>query len=173
MQRNDFMKNRKLWINMIVIAVLILAFIGPILYFDYVNTWKLNANYEEYADEFNLVKDYIAEEFPNESDKWVSVSYSSTYGLRIYDPDADEYLQVRDDALVALRVISKEAFPDKDSDLDVIRIHGDRISFCTESGHYALVYSPNKKPTWLNSPDKKDKVKVKKIGEGWYHVTIR
>lgn len=97
------MKKRKKWIYAIIIAVLILAFIGPILYFDYVNTWKLNANYEEYADEFNLVKDYIAEEFPNESDKWVSVSYSSTYGLRIYDPDADEYLQVRDDALVALR----------------------------------------------------------------------
>ena len=93
---------------------------------------KLNANYEKYANEFNLVKDYIAQEFPSESDKWMAVLYSSTYGLRIYDPD-----------------------------LDVIRIHGDRISFCTESGHYALVYSPYKNPTWLNTSDEKDKVKVK------------
>lgn len=61
----------------IVASVLAVKYVYPIIRFYHVSTWKFCADYEEYANDFNLVKDYIAAEFPNESDKWVSVSYDA------------------------------------------------------------------------------------------------
>lgn len=130
--------------------------------------WKVSADFETYADDFNVVKNFIQEEFPNESNKCLLVSTSGGQGIRLFDLDTDEYLQVPEDVLSSLERIDKEGFPDLDADLSVIRIHEDRVSF--ESGSYALVYSPSQKPSWLKAPGDTE-VKVKVIGDGWYHVT--
>lgn len=81
-----------------------------------------------------------------------------------------EYLTLPDDVALSLDRISKKGFPNKDSNLDVIRIHEGRISFCIVNGNYALVYSPDKKPSWLHAPNENIGVEVKKIQDGWYHV---
>lgn len=146
--------------------------IGQLLMFRYSSLWQFSANYEEYADDFNMVKDYIEATFQNESGKWLSVSNSDGQGIRIFDPDANEYLQVPSDILSSLETIRKYGFPNKDATFDTIRIHDDRISFCIENGHYALVFSPNVKPSWVNLPNEDVTVKVRSIRDGWYHVTI-
>ncbi len=159
------MKKRILWIFAAILIV-----IGSVLVFNLVlvyhnHMWKYSAEYEEFADDFNKVKDYIAETYSNKSDKWVSISSKG-----IFNPETKSYLILPDDVAASLEVIRKGAFPDKDSDLDVIRIHEGRISFCISSGVYALVYSPEQKPKWVNSPNEEERVKVKSLGDGWYHV---
>ena len=136
----------------------------------HVETWKYCAEYEQYEDDFNLVKDYIATEFPHELDKWLSVSNNGGKGITLYNPDIREYLVLPDDVASSLDTICRNGFPNKDSNLDVIKIHEGRISFCISNGEYALVYSPEEKPTWVNSPFENTGVKVKKIQDGWYHV---
>ncbi|MBE6607367.1 MAG: hypothetical protein E7633_02255 [Ruminococcaceae bacterium] len=166
------MKKRMLCIIIIVVILMpICIFVGQLMIVNYNHIWKYCANYEEYADEFNLVKDYIEAEFPNETNKYLSIN---SYGgrLKVYDPDTKEYLQFPDDVKSALYVINRNGFPDKDSNFDIIRIHKGRISFGIENGQYALVFSPNNKPKWVNSPDEDNKIRVKSIGDGWYHVTI-
>ena len=165
------MKKRILSVLIVVILTSISILIGKLMMFSYNNIWKFCADYKEYADEFNLVKDYIETEFPDETDKWLSID---SYGgeLKVYNPDTKEYLQLPDDVKSALYVVDRNGFPNKDSDLELIKIHEGRISFGISNRRYALVFSPDRKPTWLNSPDEEHKVRVKSIGDGWYHVTI-
>ena len=156
----------------LAITIIIVSCVLTVLcvVFRYTHLWKLSADFETYADDFTVLKNYIQAEFPNKIDKCLLVSTSDGQGIRLFDLDNDEYLQVPDDVLSSLEVIDKEGFPDLDANFDIIRIHKGRISFGIESGHYALVYSPDQKPSWLNSPDENIKVKVKTIGDGWYHV---
>lgn len=79
-------------------------------------------------------------------------------------------MDIPDDVRPSLETICDQGFPDKDSTLDVIRIQGSRVSFNIENGRYALVYSPDEKPTWINFPDEQGDIKVKKINDDWYHV---
>lgn len=174
--KGGFMKKtskRSLIVLLSVLAVVIVAVVivpaVEIITFDYISTWKVSADYKPYANDFNTVKDYIASEYPDESNKWLSVLSKDGKSV-IYDPDTKKYLQLPSDVAASLDTICKNAFPDKDSFLDTIRIHKNRISFCISRAPYALVFSPDEKPTWLTYSDKEHKVKVKTIGGGWYHV---
>ena len=147
--------------------------VGALLIVHHKYIWKFSADYKKYEDDFNVVKDYVETQFAGESDKWLYVAVTEDHRRTLYDPDTGKYLSVSDDVLSSLDTIDRYGFPDKDSTLDIIRIQGDRISFCIENGNYALVFSPNKRPSWLRSPDEDDAVRVKSIGHGWYHVTIK
>lgn len=156
-----------------LIIVLIIALCIPIsawLYFDYTNTWKLSANYTDYADDFNNVKNYVVAEFPNETSKWLYVSRADGKGIQLFDPDTKEYLQAPGDVLSSIETITHKGFSHKDATFDAIRIQEDQISFEVESRWYALVYSPNQKPSCIATPKENYKTKVKSIGDGWYHV---
>lgn len=157
-----------MWVIIILSLTIIFGFcikIGTQLMFSYTSLWKYSANYEDNADDFHVVKNYIEAEFSSENDKWLSVS---SFG--IYDPDTNAYLQLPSEVALSLQAIYRNGFPDKDANFDIIRIHSDRISFGIENGRYALVYSPNQKPSWLNSPNEDFDVRVKPIKDGWYHV---
>lgn len=158
-----------LFIVLIIVSVAICSMPLIVLYNNHV--WKYSADYKEYADDFNAVMNYIKAEFPEETDKWLSISHAQDHRIAIFDPDANKYLDIPSEVFASLEIIYKNGFPDKDSNFDTIRIHGERISFCISAGQYALVFSPNERPTWVNSPDEKVKVKAKSIRDGWYHVT--
>lgn len=161
---------KKLIIFAVVSVLIICAAISiPYVLIFNTNKWIYAAEYDEYADEFNLIKDYVLEEYPNETDKWLSVT-SGSEPNRLFDPDSD--LDSPDEINEALTLVCRNAFPHKDSYLEVIRIHGNRVSFCIPNGQYALVYSPDEKPSWVNSPTETNGVFVKKIGDGWYHVSM-
>ena len=166
------MSKKAIWITAIILIVLISipATILGILYYNY--TWALEADFDQYSEHFIAVKDYITSEFPNETHKLLSVSIKDQ-SATLYDMDADEYLCLPDDIALSLDMICRYGFPHKDSDFDLIRIQGNRITFLVRNGSYALVYSPDEKPTWLNSPDESKKIRVKSIQDGWYHITNR
>lgn len=139
--------------------------------FHYTNIWKGCADFDNYRDDFVIVKDYIMSVYPNEDKKLLEIS--GIKEKKLYDYDTKTYLNVPEEVLVSLNRICREGCPDKDTNLDTIRIRGDRISFeDLTNGRYALVYSPNEKPRWIHSPDENVKVKVKKIKSGWYHVIV-
>ncbi len=163
---------RILVILLIAFAVnFVVNFVIPLAIFSYNHFWKYSADYENYAYDFNLVKNYVAEKYSGESDKRLDVSRDFYSGvIRLYDPETESYLALPGDVAASLTSIDKNAFPDKDSNLYSIRIQDNRISFCIFNGEYALVYSPNQKPSWVNSPNENSKAKAKKIQDGWYHV---
>lgn len=152
----------------IVITASALARCLFFLQFNHTRLWAHAADYDNYADDFHVVKDYIQAKFPGEYGK--SIYVSSNGGTQLYDPDTNEYLQLPSDVLASLEAILRNGFPHKDADLGKIMIHKDRISFCTTKGQYALVYSPSQKPSWVNSPDDAAMTRIKSIGNGWYHV---
>ena len=165
------MKKRILWIFATLLLVFISIFIAILMIVKYNHFWKYSADYESFSNEFNLVKDYIRKEYSDESDKWLAVSNNGSDGISLFDPDDKMYLVLPEDILLSLESIRNGAFPDKDSNFDKIRIQNGRVSFCIENGEYALVYSPDKKPTCVNSPQENVDVKVKAIADGWFHVT--
>ena len=168
------MKNKVIWALVALILILAAIPVSLIIYTHNVMNWKIAADFENYSAEFNLVKDYIKSIFPNEADKYVTVVANKGDKILLYDPDTSEYLSVPDDVEAALRLLRDKAFCDKDANFDIIRIHNERILFCIEKGYYAVVYSPDEKPTWLRYNHRNDKddnpVIVKSLGNGWYHV---
>lgn len=165
------MKKRILWILATLMLVSMAIFSVKLMIVNYNHFWKYSADYESFSNEFNLVKDYICQEYPDATDKWLAVSNNGSDGISLFDPDDKMYLVLPEEILLSLESIRNGAFPDKDSNFDKIRIQNERISFCIEAGEYALVYSPDDKPTWVNSPRENVDVKVKTIGNGWFHVT--
>lgn len=164
------MKNKKILIPIIILIVFgIISISVPFAMYN-AFTWKWTADFNGYSNQFNLVKDYISSEFPNESDKYLVVVTNKGEKTMLFDPNTKKYLSMPDEIGKALDLIDDEAFRHKDSNFYSIRIHNDRISFCISSGQYALVYSPSERPTWVNSHTEDNKARVRSIGDGWYHV---
>ena len=166
------MKKRVLCIIMavlIIAASALLVKLVIVMIFDNTHSWKLSADYEKYEDDFNVVKNYVATTY---SGKWGKVLSVSNHNgeITLYDQDVGEYLDLPDDVASSLDTIRNNGFPDKDSVLTTIRIYEERIYFCISNLRYALVYSPDEKPTWVNSPDENADIKTKKIEDGWYHI---
>ena len=137
--------------------------------FSYTHTWIWSAEYEEYASEFNTVKDYIAGQYASEERRILSVTSTlNEHGRTLYDHDTKEYAELPDNVKTALDTIAEKAFTQK-APVESIHVYGNRINFRTMQGYY-LVYSPDEKPTWLHSPDDETDFKVKRIKDGWYHM---
>lgn len=164
-------KKRIAWILVTMSVVFVAIFGGKLIIVNYNHSWKYSADYKNFADDFDLVKNYITTTFPTESDKWLSVTNDEDGEATLFNPETESYLVLPGDVVSSLTSIRKSAFTDKDSNFDTIRIHENRISFCISNGEYALVYSPDQKPSWVNSPNENTRVKIKAIQDGWYHVT--
>ncbi len=164
------MKKSVKWVILALASIVICAIIGLAFSLNNTHMWKYSADFDEYKDDFVVLKDYVEETFSSEYGKWFFVSTNGTGTKTLFDPEGKEYLDLPSEVGTSLAIVDSQAFPDKDSNLDVIQVHNERVSFCIENGQYALVYSPKEKPTWLNSPDEDIEIKVKKIGDGWYHV---
>lgn len=153
-----------------IIGVCVFILFTPlfrIFAFDYAHRWAKNAEFKEYESEFELVKDYFYEHF--QEDGWVDLSVKE--GRLCLFSGIQEDILLPDDVLAALERIQDNAFPNKDGQLDTIRIEKERVTFCVPNGSYALVWSSNGKPVGLNSSDDGRKTWVKQIKKGWYHVT--
>ena len=155
-------------ITVFIVALLVLQW----LVFSNVNMWKLTADFENFESDFCVVREYVGENFASEDEKWFFVSITDKHGMTLYDPAVNDYMDIPDNVRSSLETICDYGFPDKDSNLYTIEIHGNRVSFNIENGRYALVYSPDEKPTWINLPDEQEDIKVKKITDDWYHVII-
>ena len=168
------MKKKILFAAASVFTVLILCWVVlwlvPFLRVSYTTLWKHNADFANYKTDFCIVKDYAAKCFPSpERERYVYIS-SSGGSIRLFDPDTQEYADIPDEVKPSLEALYYHAFPDKDARFNIIRINGTRIEFCGEGSQYKLVYSPDKKPSRENMGNGAYKIRVKEIGDGWYHV---
>lgn len=154
-----------------VVCAVVLVFLGAIIYlfFSDEGNWIYNAEFDAYKEEYEYVKDYVLENCKGEEETILAVS-SRGESYALYDIHLSKYYE-SEELSKALITISNESFSYKDSNFDVIRVHGDRVSFCIRNGAYALAYSPNEVPTWINGPDEEREIDTKKICDGWYHVT--
>ena len=153
----------------LILFILVLVLV---LVLNHGHVWKYSADFEKYSTDFIKVKDYVSEQYSEDYGKWFFVSITDEQGSTLYDPDTNNTVELPDEVRKSLENIDDFGFPDKDANLYTIRVHGERVTFAIEAGNYALVYSPNEKPTWLHSPDEDNDVKVRKIGDGWYHVLV-
>lgn len=165
--------NKAIKYTVIILSVLVVLFAMPLVYFEYVHTWKYIAEFDEYEQDFENIVEYLLEEYPDEAKRWFSVSVTDSKGRNLYDPEINDLLNLPDDVRSSLETICDFGFPDKDSNLDTISISENRVTFGIVNGEYALVYSPDEIPKWVNDASEKESPFIKKINDNWYHVTKR
>lgn len=130
--------------------------------------WHDAADYWECREEFNMIKDYVQSEYyDGETRRYFSVSGRLNGEIRMYDSLAGEYVDWPTDVMTAIAAADREGFPQGECSLDIIWVEKDRITFSSEGKAYRLVYMMEGRPddgngSWF----------VKRIGDGWYHVTV-
>ena len=109
------MKAKKaVWIvGIIVVSLFVAYFLSRwILFgiFSRANTWKWTAEYEEYASEFNTVKDYVLKNYASEEGRELDVtSLLSAHGRTLYDRDTGEYAELPEPIQAALDTVDENA----------------------------------------------------------------
>ncbi len=93
--------------------------------------------------------------------------------VTLYDIDMHEDIELPPEVGESLRTIDTHGFPHKDANFYMITVYPDRVAFHIESGRYALIYSPKERPRWIFEPNDEHKIRVRRIGNGWYHVVAR
>ena len=156
--------------HIIILFILCSIVIYSVWYMYDIFHWNVAAKYEEYAKEFNIVKDYIAEMYPNEENKGLWVGYDKENNLHYFeDCDTQHILECSNEVEDALETVCNNAFPEKH--LYYIRITGNRISFVMDGLYSSLTYSPDGKPEDVSGIEKEDyDVDVKRADDDWYHV---
>lgn len=133
--------------------------------------WNYQVDFEEYAEEFNLVKDYMLQQYPDGGDKGLSVSVSNQEEVKLYDYELEQYVECPKEVAAAIVRLNREAFSYKSCGLDYITLSGKQVFFEIELNPYAVVYSPEEKPK-RESAQADKRCLVKSIGDGWYHMTV-
>lgn len=180
MSKKEINASRKFILRILVIALLtvVLLLVNSLTIWvcDVVNKdrWRHNAYYEQYADDFNLVKDYITAEYIDKSDNHILITVQRHNGEKIglYDTVTQKHLSIPDDVLLSVDVIARNGFP-YDASWAYIKFCDGNVLFGVDARGCALVYSPEGNTTWIDlfykTPNVR-RVRVKEIEDGWYHV---
>lgn len=159
---------------MATLLVFISVFTALFLYPGFLKHYTPGIKFEEYKDDFNKLKDYLLAEYPDTEvifDCWIS-SDGSLKVKALNMTNIDGYVSFPDDITDILIKLLTESQNNTENlgEWSLIRLQPGRIAFTDgEKGLYALVYSPDEKPTWMVKSEEKDN-KVTKIGDGWYHI---
>ncbi len=150
-------------------------FIDYYLFFKDDFKWEYNIqDFNTYKDDFEVVAE-IAMKNVNSEEKYNFVDCTfdrETQTYFLYNYQDKGRIELTEKELESVSNI-KDAFTNKDAKLDTIRVHKNRVSFCTNNGQYAVVYSLDDSiPTYVNGPEEKHNVFTKKICDKWYHVVI-
>ena len=134
-------------------------------YFSY--TWAYDADFSEYAKEFELLKEYVCEQTVGEENVFVITHNKESGQIGLFSNKDDNYMEIPSDVEYALYVLEKHAFQYQNVDLECIRVKGESVSFCAEQVSYAVVFSPNTAPVYFFGK----KTYTKEICDNWYHVS--
>ena len=160
------MKKVIIRVTLVLTGLALLAALVPSVMrwqFGFAVRWHDAADYRECREEFNMIKDYVQSEYYDGETR----RYFSVGGDTVYDDMNGEYVQWPAEIMEAIRVADREGFPQGECSLDIIWVEKDRITFSSEGKAYRLVYMMEGRPddgngSWF----------VKRIGDGWYHVTV-
>ncbi len=89
----------------------------------------------------------------------------------LYSLSTKEYLDAPKNVRNSIKILCYNVF-NGDSHLEVIKYENSTVIFRNQHGNYAVVYSPNQKPSGVlgNNSDRHEY--CKKINKDWYHVTL-
>jgi len=131
-------------------------------------------NFDAYKDDFLIVAEIALK----------NVDIEKEYNFLVYDVDyytkerclysyqQEKRIELTEKEFKSVNSI-RYAFTVKDAQLEIIRVYGNRVLFCTNNGQYSVVYSlDDSVPTYVNAPEEIYDVFTKKICAKWYHVVI-
>ena len=175
--RGEYKLKRFLDFALTMVFVLVVGYwgarLGLILIIHEIDTWKYNADFEAYEDEFVLLREYVSR-LPHDFD-YLRVSRVKNGDEILYDlyhPEKKEKLNCPEHVKQALSSVCQGAYS-APSGLDVIYREADgTITFWGEGDPYALVYSPGGNPKSHYSKEMQRKARLRGIGWGWYHVSF-
>lgn len=165
--RASKMKKNLCIILLICVFFILLPFLlRGILFLAMIHTdrWDCNIDYQQHAEELRIVQEYISGLHPGEAEYYLSVCKVDGV-VCLYDSLTGEYLTPQDSVTDSLVAVDKAI---ESSSEHTIRVNGSQITF-TCCGAYALVYSPDHKPTDIPLRDC-DRVALRRAGDGWYHA---
>lgn len=168
----------------ILILIIMLSFNGcrwlAIVTFDYVSTWRFCVDdFKDYQKHFEAIAafclEYSQQNNTSGEARW-RFSYDfkkNTLNLLVKEDLNDpltwkwETVECSEEIKINFRKI-EPAFKNKDAAFygDVTCADG-IVYFETSGGHYSVVYSPDKKPEYL---DGKNKGKWKRIVDDWFYI---
>ena len=166
------MKNNKVIVIGIVVGVFLVGIVGLVLYNQYHDQWKDNADFKNYANEFKIISEFLLEEYPDVTDKWLGVSIEDVDGRGIYDSDMNDLIECPTEVKVALNTICDFGFPSDVAIFEAIRVRNGNVYFCITSGRYALLYTEEDEPVWYDNSVEDKAIHISKIEEHWYHICI-
>ena len=168
----------------ILILIMMLSFSGcrwlAIVTFDYVSTWRFCVDdFKDYQKHFEAIAafclDYSQQNNTLGEDRWLFSYDFKKNALNLLvqkDPNdvstlAWETIECSEEIKMSFRQI-EPAFKNKDATFygDVSCVDG-IVYFETSGGHYSVVYSPDKKPEYL---DGINKGKCKRIVDDWFYI---
>ena len=175
-------KNVKYFVLFLILPAA-LVIVVLFIHLDYIFTWRYSAEYEKYSSDFNTVKDYMLSIYSGEEEKTFLISEKTEenklYLVELIPLDklisgesSRERIEPPENVRDSIKKLKAYAFPDTRSTFNYLRVSKARVAFCIEGVGYALIYSPDKKPEWI-VPSQKKYTKVRRIGNGWYHVAVR
>ncbi len=150
------------------LTVAILSRFGFINLLMHIDRWSpiiedFNIYIEDFGSLADFCSDYIAEKVKENpsSQRWISYGKGQLfYNGNIVD--------LPPSIVESLRVVSS-AFPNPDSQFDMIWCDEDIVYFCTHDGEYSVVRSPLSYPNKL-APERETDCLTRKITDKWYHV---
>ncbi len=141
--------------------------------------WYFAADYRGYSEEFNLVGDYMLENFSDPVYQEGDFGFERDDDRRIvgleywlYDSEDVIPISLPEDIAEALTTLEKNAFKSRDFPLFSLQMRDNIVVFATDPKPHALVYSPKGRPTVKDLlPGLENRsIKTKRAGKGWYHV---
>lgn len=141
------------------------------LFFMQASTWRYMAEFRQYEAEFTAVKDYVLSCCAGAEETQLFLTFQDPV-YELQNIDADSWVDMPEEAASALKTLEKSAFPCKDADFDRIVIHGDQVAFGISNGAYYLVFASEEWPQRAYYAKGDDRIWVRIIGSGWYHVAV-
>ena len=132
---------------------------------------KLTEHYVDYdacSHDLNMVVEFLQTKYPDQKDRPAYLRVTGNNGL--LNPHSGK-VPLPDAVSLHIQNIAEKGFVSEKTEWCMITFDGERIQFETVAGIYALVYSPEGKPTYLHQAEEGYAIRVEHIEGHWYHVT--
>lgn len=159
-------KTKLLRTAIVVALVLLLLLALPFALFSYAGITRYYVEFDDCREELNLLVEYLEDYRKEAAPTYLSVASDG----RLHHFSVG-YLPISEQLQQAIQRIQQEGFVCKDGALDIIRFKENRIQFDIPNGVYALVYSPDGRPTYLHKSDETYPILVRRIEGPWYHIS--
>lgn len=123
---------------------------------------------EDFDVAIDFLKEFIGKNMKNPQEEYICLGVYCVVADTIVLAGDDGRLEMDEKTCESLTAIDR-LFSSRNCCLDAIRIKNNSISFDTIDGQYSIVYSLHKDPPSKVDIGTKEKYRIDKIEEGWYH----